>query len=146
MYPIVGGGTTAVTERLKLQNLSPLATKAALTVDANLIDLVFAYSAGAYGSFDQPIPQPPGQITRAGFDAMTLNSTGDIRVQSGGGGSRQLTLNAAQVYPVSSTNARLAATECPTASSGRCPYLRPPLIKGGSCVHRWATCCWVPRA
>ncbi|MGC7532433.1 hypothetical protein ACPWML_25790, partial [Pandoraea pneumonica] len=58
-----------------------------------------------------PIPQPPGQITRAGFDAMTLNSTGDIRVQSGGGGSRQLTLNAAQVYPVSSTNARLAATE-----------------------------------
>ena len=100
-----------MTERLKLQNLSPLATKAALTVDANLIDLVFAYSAGAYGSFDQPIPQPPGQITRAGFDAMTLNSTGDIRVQSGGGGSRQLTLNAAQVYPVSSTNARLAATE-----------------------------------
>ena len=111
LYPIVGGGTTAVTERLKLQNLSPLATKAALTVDANLIDLVFAYGAGAYGSFDQPIPNPPGQIARAGFGAMTLNSTGDIRVQSGGGGSRQLTLNAAQVYPVSSNNARLAATE-----------------------------------
>ena len=111
LYPIVGGGTTDVTERLKLQNLSPLVTKAGLTVDANLIDLVFAYVAGAYGSFDQPIPQPSGQIARAGFDTMTLNSTGDIRVQSGGGGSRLFTLNAAQVYPVSSTRARLAATE-----------------------------------
>lgn len=111
LYPIVGGGSSDPIERFRLQNPSPIASRAALTVDANLIDLVFAYTAGAYGSVEQQPSAPPVQVARAGFDTTTLNSAGDIRLQLGAGGSRRVTLNAAQVYPVSAANAVLVATE-----------------------------------
>ncbi|KHK52954.1 hypothetical protein PI87_19165 [Ralstonia sp. A12] len=111
LYPVIGGGKTGVQELLKLKTVSPVVTQAGLTVDADLLDLGFAYGAGAYGPVEQPYLQPALQIARAGFDAMTFNSTGDIRAQLGAGGSRQVTLNAAQVYPVSAASAKLAATE-----------------------------------
>lgn len=111
LYPIVGGGSTDALYRFRLRNPSPIASRAALTVDANLIDLAFAYTAGAYGSVEQQPTAQPVQAARAGFDTTTLNSTGDIRVQFGAGGSRQVTLNAAQVYPVSAADAVLVATE-----------------------------------
>ena len=111
LYPIVGGTAVDNVDRFRLQNVSPIASQASLNVDADLIDLVFAYTAGAYGNVEQRPPEAPVQVARAGFDTTTLNSTGDIRVQLGAGGSRQVTLNAAQVYPVSAADARLVATE-----------------------------------
>ena len=111
LYPIVGGTAIDNVNQFRLQNVSPIASQASLNVDADLIDLVFAYTAGAYGNVEQRPPAAPVQVARAGFDTTTLNSAGDIRVQLGAGGSRQVTLNAAQVYPVSAADARLVATE-----------------------------------
>jgi filamentous hemagglutinin family protein len=109
IYPLVGGAIDPA-QRLQIGPLPPLPTTAALTVDANMVDLGFLYTAGANGTVDQ-YQQAPLQIIRPGFDTLALNSTGDIRVNLGGGVSRQVTMNAAQVYPVSGAQGRLVATE-----------------------------------
>lgn len=109
IYPLVGGAIDPA-QRLRIGSIQPVPTSAVLTVDANMIDLGFLYTAGVNGTVAQ-YQQPPLQVTRAGFDTLTLNSEGDIRVNLGGGAARQVTLNAAQIYPVSASQGRLVATE-----------------------------------
>ncbi|MCK9917129.1 filamentous hemagglutinin family protein, partial [Microbacteriaceae bacterium K1510] len=102
VYPKVGGGTGTV------QGAAPQTT-AALTVDADLIDLYTLQLAGVTSSL--PVQSGTRPFKYFGFDTATLNSRGDIRLVGGVTGSRVLELNAAQIYPVTGSTTTIMATD-----------------------------------
>ncbi|MGO4683992.1 filamentous haemagglutinin family protein [Hyphomicrobium sp. 2TAF46] len=84
-------------------------TSATLVVNADLIDGYAMQARGVAGSL--PLLDGNRAFDYAGFDQVTLNSRGDIRVVGALVGGRILELNAAQIYPVTNADASIGATD-----------------------------------
>ncbi|AZG14834.1 filamentous haemagglutinin family protein [Cupriavidus pauculus] len=85
-------------------------TDASLSVRASLIDLGTIDLAGMTGDVQLANGRQMA-VARAGFGSVDFTSQGDIRLAGALRASRVLTLDAAQIYPVSSATASLFATE-----------------------------------
>ncbi|WP_160168976.1 filamentous hemagglutinin N-terminal domain-containing protein [Bradyrhizobium sp. Ai1a-2] len=84
-------------------------SRATLTIDAALIDINKLQSSGAKGTI--PLLNGSRPYQYAGFDTVTLNSRGDIRMSGLVTGSRVLEVNGAQVYPVMAGGGSFAARD-----------------------------------
>ncbi|WP_020205081.1 filamentous haemagglutinin family protein [Cupriavidus sp. WS] len=89
---------------------APLASDASLRVEADLIDAGTIDLSGTAGIIDL---EAGGARTVAstGFGSADLESRGDIRLQGALRGHRELTLGAAQIYPVTLATASLFASQ-----------------------------------
>ncbi|MCU7248031.1 filamentous hemagglutinin family protein [Pseudomonas koreensis] len=89
-------------------------SSAQLTATADLLDVVNSLSFGAKGSIAQ-LNAPDSQVSRRGFDLVSLDSRGDLRflaptdkqVKSQLWAAGDLNLTAAQIYPASDTAAEV---------------------------------------
>lgn len=85
--------------------VSTLPTKASFEVDADLIDLGKLTLHGVTGTIR--LASGTRSYDATGFDTAVLNSRGDIRLGGGVTGTRLLDLNAAQLYPYTSSIGRI---------------------------------------
>jgi len=88
----------------------PLASDAGLRIEADLIDVGTLDLTGAAGIIDFN-GGGTHTVAHAGFGTADLESRGDIRLQGALRGHRELTLGAAQIYPVTLAVASLFASE-----------------------------------